>query len=203
MHVSRKFSALWGAAIAFSLVASPAAAQRVSDGYAFLKAVKDRDGAAATNLVATPGSVIIKSTARDTGDGALHIIVRERDLTWLGFLLGKDARVDLQNDQGDTPLALAAQIGWVEGAQVLLGTRASVDLANNRGETPLILAVHRRDLPMVRLLVGAGANPAHTDNVAGYSALDYAKRDSRSAGIVRLLEEGATKPKREVSGPVL
>ena len=150
MHVSRKFSALWGAAIAFSLVASPAAAQRVSDGYAFLKAVKDRDGAAATNLVATPGSVIINSTERDTGDGALHIIVRERDLTWLGFLLGKDARVDLQNDQGDTPLALAAQIGWVEGAQVLLGTRASVDLANNRGETPLILAVHRRDLPIPR-----------------------------------------------------
>ena len=64
-------------------------------------------------------------------------------MTWLRFLLGKGAKADLRNDKGDTPLALAAQLGWVEGARLLLGVGASVDLENDRGETPLILSVHR------------------------------------------------------------
>lgn len=199
----RKLSAALAAAIAISLVASPAGAQHYSDSYTFLKAVRERDGATATNLIATPGSVVVNTTDRETGDGALHIVVRERDLTWLGFLLGKGARADLQNDQGDTALTLAAQLGWIDGARVLLGAGASVDLANDRGETPLILAVHRRNLPMVRLLLSAGANPNRTDSVAGYSALDYARRDSRSDNILQALEEGPSKPAKEVQGPVL
>jgi len=192
-----------GIAAAMALaIAAPGAAQQYSDSFTFIKAVKDRDAAKVTDVVSRPGTTIVNSKDRDTGEGALHILVRGRDYDWVSFLLGKRANPNLQNSRGETPLSLAAQIGWLEGAQLLLGHGAAADLANSRGETPLIMAVHQRDVAMVRLLLGNGANPKKTDNAAGYSAIDYARQDSRAQGIVRLLE-AAQAPARPAAGPKL
>jgi ankyrin repeat protein len=190
-------------AAALAIAAAPAGAQQYSDAFNFIKAVKERDGTTATSLISEPGSIVINTKERGSGNGALHILVRDRDVTWLRFMLAKGAKADLQNDEGNTPLALAAQIGWIEGAERLLQAGASVDLANGRGETPLILAVHNRDSAMVRLLLGRGANPRRTDSVAGYSALDYARQDSRNAVILKLLEENTKAKKPDFTGPVL
>lgn len=173
-----------------------------SDGFSFLKAVKERDGETATSLISTPGSVVVNAKDRSTGNGGLHMLARERDLAWLGFLLAKGAKPNLQNHKGDTPLAVAAQIGWVEGAELLIKTGASVDLPNGRGETPLIVAVHNRDAPMVRLLLNSGANPERSDSVAGYSALDYARQDGRSSAILKLIEAQKA-AKATIAGPKL
>ncbi|HKT16235.1 MAG TPA: ankyrin repeat domain-containing protein [Allosphingosinicella sp.] len=197
-----RFARAIAAAAALTLVAVPIHAQLRSDWYAFLDAVKKRDGEKATSLIATPGSTVLNTKDPSTGEGALHILTRERDITWLGFMLAKGAKPDLQNKQGATALAVAAQIGWIEGADVLLRRRAKVDLPNNRGETPLILAVHNRDVPMVRLLLSGGADPKWTDSVAGYSALDYARQDNRSSTLAKMLE--AAKPAaKSVAGPGL
>lgn len=183
------------------MLAVPASGQQsFSDSFSFLKAVRERDGDKVTDLVSEPGSVVINTRDRGSGEGALHIVVRGRDLSWLSFLLGKGARPDIQSNRGETPLTLAAQIGWVEGAEQLLARRASVNLANGRGETPLILATQRRDLAMVRLLLGRGADPKRTDNVAGMSALDYARQDPRAGAVLKLLEAKAA-PARPVAGP--
>ncbi|HEX8063147.1 MAG TPA: ankyrin repeat domain-containing protein [Allosphingosinicella sp.] len=191
-----KFGRLAAASMVLMLAAPAPAQQPFSDSFTFLKAVRERDGAKVSDLVAEPGSVVINTRDRGSGEGALHIVVRGRDLNWLAFLLGKGARPDLQTNRGDTPLTLAAQIGWVEGAEQLLARRASVNLANGRGETPLILATQRRDLAMVRLLLSRGADPKRTDNVAGMSALDYAKQDPRAGMVLKLLEAkvAAAKP---------
>lgn len=170
-----------------AIVAVPAFAQ-FSDGFSFLKAVRSRDGGKVMEIVSTPGSTVINSRDRGSGEGALHIVARNRDFEWLGFLLTRGARPDLQDNQGNTPLMIAAQIGWPEGAEALLGYRANVNLPNARGETPLILAVQRRDPIMVRMLMARGADPRRADSVVGLSALDYARRDSRGAAILRLLE---------------
>ena len=190
------------AAIAIAGVSAPAQAQQFSDSFTFLKAVKERDGTKVEQLIAEPGSVVINSRGRGDGEGALHIVTRRRDLTWLNFLTSKGADADIQNEEGNTPLAIAAQLGWLEGADMLLRRGASVDHTNDRGETPLILAVQLRNLPMVRLLLGKGADPKHTDSVAGYSALDYAKRDQRADAILKLLE-APPKPAEEMVGPTL
>ncbi len=194
----------FGRAIAASMVlvlAAPASGQQnFSDSFTFLKAVKERDGAKVTDLVSEPGSVVINTRDRSNGEGALHIVVRGRDLTWLAFLLGKGARPDLQSNRGDTPLTLAAQIGWLEGVEQLLAKRAAVDLPNGRGETALILATQRRDVPLVRLLLSRRADPKRTDNVAGMSALDYAKQDPRAGAVLKLLEAKVA-PAKPVAGP--
>lgn len=181
----------FGRAIALCLFLACSAAATAqmgySDSFTFLKAVRERDGVKVQELVSRPGSIVINTRERQ-GEGALHIVTRDRDLSWLNFLLSRGARPDLQTAQGVTALHLAATLGWVDGADLLLRRRASVDLSNQRGETALILAVQRRDMAMVRLLTTSGANPRRADSVAGMSALDYAKQDPRGANIARMLE---------------
>jgi ankyrin repeat protein len=175
------------AAIA-ALIATPLVAQSFSDGYTFLKAVRERDATVAERILANPSSTAVNYRDPSTGEGALHILVRGRDLVWLGYMLGHGARADSQSNDGTTPLILAAQLGWIEGASQLLARRASPNLANRRGETPLIFAVQRRDIQMVRLLLGQHADPNQTDNLSGNSALDYARQDPRAAMILRELQ---------------
>ncbi len=190
------------AAMAMAIVlTAPAGAQSFSDSYTFLKAVRDRDGVKAQTMASTPGVGVLNAKDRGTGDTGLHIVARERDSNWLGFLLSKGARPDVQNNAGETPLTLATQLGWTEGAQLLLGRRAMVDYTNGRGETPLIIAVQLRDVGMVRLLLTAGANPRKTDRASGYSAIDHAKRDGRGAAVLKMLE--SQKAPSRASGPSL
>ena len=61
----------------------PVAAQSYSEGFTFLKAVRERDGATAERILANPSSTAINARDPSTGEGALHILVRGRDLTWL------------------------------------------------------------------------------------------------------------------------
>lgn len=195
--------ALWGAAAAL-LVPGVASAQ-FSDSYNFLKAVKDRDGSKATEIISKPGSgsVIIDTRDREKGETALHLVTRGRDLLWMNFLLGKGAKADVRDSEGNSPLMIATQLRFVEGVQALLSNRANVNLANSSGETPLIRAVQQRDLVLVRLLFNAGANPDKADTIAGLSARDYAKRDVRGAAILRIIDEPRAKPAAKAAGPKL
>lgn len=172
-----------------ALIAAPLAAQGFSDSFTFLKAVRERDGAVAQRILSNPATTAINARDQATGEGALHILVRGRDLSWLAFMLGRGARPDSQSIDGTTPLILAAQIGWREGAEQLLSRRANPNLGNRSGVTPLIVAVQRRDLQMVRLLMSQRADPNQTDNLAGYSAIDYAQQDPRAAPILRELQQ--------------
>jgi ankyrin repeat protein len=176
--------------VLLALVAVPAIAQiGFSESYTFLKAVRERDGATVDTITSNPSSTSVNARDRDSGEGALHIVVRGRDYNWLVFLLSRRARPDIGTSDGTTPLMMAAQIGWREGAEQLLARGASVNLSNSRGETPLMYAVQRNDLAMVRLLLSRGADPNQTDNVSGNSAMDYARQGgARATSILRALE---------------
>ena len=177
--------------------AAPAAAQVTGySGLEFVEAVKKSDGDKVQELLQAHPTGLVD--ARD-GDGntALIIAVARRDEEWTGFLLNKGADPNLGGKGGDTPLIAASRIGFDQAAEWLLGMGAKVDGANRMGETPLIVAVQQRQTLIVRRLLQAGANPDKTDAAAGYSARDYAKRDSRAGDILKLIE--ATKPKAAAS----
>ncbi len=191
-----------GLVLAAALLVPALAQAQFSDSYNFLKAVRDRDGAKVTEFVDEPGATVINTKDSTTGETALHIVVARRDAVWISFMLAKGAKPNLTDNNGTTPLMLAAQLRFVDGARLLLASGAMVDTANDRGETPLIRAVQLRDLAMVRLLVANGANADKVDSLAGMSARDYAKRDTRSTAILDALD--APKPMQaagEVQGP--
>lgn len=182
--------------------AMPAAAQ-FSDGYNFLKAVKDRDVLKAKGLIDKPGSTIVNTRDLTSGETALMIAIRRRDTPWMGFLLQNGADANLKDKDGNSPLGVAAMTAFPDGVRVLLASRAQVDAANSRGETPLIKAVHMKDVDSVELLLKSGADPDRTDNLAGMSARDYAARDIRSGPIAKRLAEAPKKGAKQTVGPSL
>lgn len=190
------------AAAALIGLAVPAAAQfGGSPGYDFMKAVKDRDGTKVTEALGKPGNTVLYYREDGTGDTALHVVTKRRDLVWLQFLLAKGADPDQKDSQGNTALMDAVRIGFSEGVQELVSSGAKVEIANDSGETPLIVAVQAHDLVTVRTLLAGGANPLAQDHVAGLSAIDYAKRDGRSVAILKMLQETKPVVKKPVAGP--
>ena len=184
--------------------AAPAAAQgfgNESEGETFLKAVKEGDNAKAVPLLDSPNSRILNYRGYD-GDTALHIVVRRRESDWIGYLLKKGADPNIGDAQGDTPLMIAARIGYEEAAGWLVRLGARVDADNRRGETALIIAVQQRQPRLVELLLEAGANPDKADHAAGYSARDYARRDTRNPGLLKLIDT-VKSTKKAVAGPKL
>ena len=187
--------------MAAALVSVPAGAQLYgSDGEAFVSAMKEGQFSKALELVEKPGSTVVNYRGSD-GDAGLHLAVRQRDASWVGFLLARNADPNLGNADGDTPMILAARIGFSEGVARMLMHGAQVDKTNKLGETALIVGVERRQPGIVRMLLEAGANPDMPDYASGYSARDYAKRDTRSTEILKLIENVKAKKKPSV-GPV-
>ncbi len=199
--IRRLSTALLAAGLIFS--AAPAAAQQFSDSYQFLHAVSEADGAKVTEMLNKPGPPIVNARDVSSGEGALHIVVKRTDRTYLSFLLQHDANPDLRDRDGNTPLLLATNLNWLEGVRLLITYHADVDVANDHGETPLIRAVQLRNVQLVRELLDAGADPDKPDLLAGMSARDYAERDTRSPTIQRMLAEAPHRDRRAVSGPTL
>ncbi len=189
-----------GTVAGFAVAATPVVAQRTSEGYQFLKAVRDRKGEEATNMLNQPGNTLINARDISTGETALHIVTERRDAVWIRFLASKGANPNTADKKGVTPLQLAVQLGYVDGAEALLYAGASIDPANSTGETPLITAIHRRDAAMIRLLIGKGANPDRSDN-SGRTARDYAKLSGGTLLSELERSEAERKPQVQTYGP--
>lgn len=194
----------WGfrtLALALALMAAgPAAAQdNQSDGEKFLAALRDGKSGEAADLADQPGTTVVNYRGY-SGDAALHIVTRARNGTWLGYLLSKGADPNIADSKGETPLIIAARLGYSEGVSRLLMRKPQVDKTNKLGETALIVAVQARQPAIVRMLLEAGADPDKADHAAGYTARDYARRDNRSSELLRLIETVESK-KTAIVGP--
>lgn len=185
----RSIPAMLLACAGLALAAPPARAEVGGNIYQFLKAVRDKDIMKANTLLSEPGSAIIDALDGDTGEAALHVVVKRRDGGWLEYLLARGANPNVEDRDGNTPLILAAAQGYGDGVTQLINRRADPDARNRAGETALIKAVQARQDQIVRLLLAGGARVDIPDNVAGYTALDYAEQDRRAGNIRRLLRD--------------
>jgi ankyrin repeat protein len=174
-------------AISVGAAAAPLAAQVGGyEGAQFVEAIRKGDGGKALELLQAQPILV---NARDlNGTTALIAAIQERDTQWAGYLLQQGADPNLSLGDGETPLMAASELGMQDVVQWLIGMNARVDDTNRKGETALIVAVQAHKAPIVKLLLDAGADPDRTDSVAGYSARDYAKRESRTPELLRLIE---------------
>jgi ankyrin repeat protein len=180
-------------AVTLVALSAPAAAQLGgSSGYDFVEAVRNRDGNKVQTLLRDHPTGLLDARGGD-GNTALLISIAARDEEWTGFLLNQGADPNVAGNRGDTPLIAASRIGFDQAVEWLLSVGAKVDATNKMGETALIMAVQQRQTQIVRRLLAAGADPDKTDAAAGYSARDYAQRDTRSRDILQLIQ--AKKPK--------
>jgi uncharacterized protein len=186
--------------LAMLLVAAPAAAQISMSSGDFVAAVRDRDSDKAMELLQTRGNQII-NLRNDRGETALIVAIQRRDDTWTGFLLNQGADPNLAARNGETPLIAAARVGFMGALADLIRLRAKVDAANRMGETALIVAVQNRHADIVKVLLALGADPDKADSAAGYSARDYAKRDTRSRDLIKLIEAADAERKAAAAKP--
>lgn len=178
-----------GMAIAVGVsLAVPASAQRMSEGHAFLEAVRDREGDVVTEALNQPGSVVVNSRDITSGETGLHIATKRRDTTWIKFLTQRGGNPNIADKKGVTPLQIAASLGFADGVEALVKAGADIEHANDAGETALISAVHRRDASLVRLLLVNGANIDRADN-SGRNARDYAELQGDRSMVLQAITE--------------
>jgi ankyrin repeat protein len=187
---------------ALLLAAAPAYAQQFSDSYQFLEAVRKGDGTKVMKLVTDTNGGIVNAKS-DSGEAALHIIARNGDAVYLRYLIQKGANPNIQDAAGNSPMMIAVNSGFEDGVRILITYRANVNLPNNSGETPLIRAVQLRKRDLVVTLLAAGADPDRADVLAGLSARDYARTDTRSPAIAKLLADAPKATRSNVAGPKL
>lgn len=170
--VMRNF--VWAGAALLTAASGPVLAQSFSDGYKFLKAVKDREGQEVTDALNEPGTTIINTKDLTSGETALHIVTARRDTKWIRFLTQRGANPNIRDKKGIAPIQVAVRLGHIDGVEELIKAGANIDVADSSGETPLIAAVHARNTELIEILLVQGANPDRTDN-SGRTARDYAQ----------------------------
>jgi ankyrin repeat protein len=118
----------------------------------------------------------------------LHLAAAESDhLDTVKVLLANHATVNIENDDGDTPLHLAVQKPQPKATEALLGAGADANYKNIHGETPLHLAVVSEDPDIVKALLSSDAGvDVDVKDERGRTALDIANED-KCTEIARLL----------------
>jgi ankyrin repeat protein len=193
------FRVYFAAALVALAAPTAAGAQNFSEGYQFLDAIKKADGNKVNEILTKPGSSIVNTKDRDSGQSALHIVTQREDSTYMRFLLQKGANPNITDKDGNSPLMFAVNKGFGEGVDIMVKYGGSVNLANSSGETPLIRAVQIHNVDIIRKLLDAGADPDKTDSLAGKSARDYAIEDRRFPGIAKIMTDA---PKRKANAAV-
>jgi ankyrin repeat protein len=112
------------------------------------------------------------------------------DMPRIEFLVGKGADVNKRNDQGDTPLDIAALQRNPDLVKFLLDHHADVNARGNNGMTPLIEAVMQDDTGTLKVLATHGAD-LESRTSEGATPLALAISEDNMKAALALIDVGA------------
>lgn len=106
------------------------------------------------------------------GFSALHNVMSEEQFEIVAYLIKNGANVNIQNDQGISPLHLA---GYPKNVELLLNAGAEIDIIDFQGNTPLHSIASETDeyIDVVEYLISRNAN-RNLKNKAGQTPLNIA-----------------------------
>ncbi len=142
--------------------------------------------AAATGNIPVAAVFVSRGAKVDAEGGAAlrqALLFEDDDMTDLLLKAGASANL-VGGEEGERPLHLAAQEGFVHGARALLHHGADIEARNIDGETPLLVAVRMRRYDVVALLIERGAEVASRDQ---YGNTAEALADQRKDAVLRRL----------------
>ncbi len=118
----------------------------------------------------------------------LHGVAGEDHLDMLQYLISRGADVNAVNDEGVSPLHLAA---YPEIAQALVRAGAAINAPDAAGNTPLHIAVEDEEgIDVAEMLIDLGAD-VNALNADGATPLDIAEARDNEDTIEMLQENGA------------
>jgi ankyrin repeat protein len=132
--------------------------------------------------------------AQDTfGRSSLCMAANLLDPEAIKMLLDHGAKVDLANEDGDTPLIYACGVSNSRGAlgvvSLLLANGANVNATTTSGRTPLILAAYAGNTKVVKMLLERGADYTVRSR-RGETALTAARKNRHTEVAQILLNAG-------------
>ncbi|XP_050446201.1 serine/threonine-protein phosphatase 6 regulatory ankyrin repeat subunit A isoform X1 [Cataglyphis hispanica] len=87
-----------------------------------------------------------------SGDSALHLAARRRDIDMVRILVDYGAPVDMQNGDGQTALHIASAEGDETLVKYFYGVRASASITDHQDRTPMHLAAENGHASIIELL---------------------------------------------------
>lgn len=112
------------------------------------------------------------------------------DYTSINILLAEGTNIDTVDQQGNTPLMLAAKIGNPRIMDIILSHNPDINKQNKIGSTALLVAAETGQLHLVKKLIGHGADVSVRDNNDN-TAISLASRFSHNQ-IVEFLKDMRT-----------
>ncbi len=123
----------------------------------------------------------------DEFDGA----VLASDMQRVEFLVGKGADVNKRNEQGDTPLNIAALQRDPDLVKFLLDHHADVNARGSDGMTPLLEAVMQDDIGTLKVLAAHAAD-LESRTPDGATPLAFAIAENKMEAALALIDAGAS-----------
>lgn len=101
-------------------------------------------------------------------------------------MISEGADINEKNNQGDSPLYIAAWIGKLAALEILIYAGADVNIRDIFGDTPVMAAADQGSVRIVEKLNSAGTK-GHILNNDGSTSLHYASSSYNSAELARIL----------------
>ncbi|CAE7377855.1 ankrd52 [Symbiodinium sp. KB8] len=130
------------------------------------------------------------------GDSALHLAAERGAAALIPLLAHAHANVNIQGlkHKKATPLHIAAKGDQVQALQALLAAGAAVDATDRDGSTALHYAAAAGARRALRVLLTDGQADPETENLAGHTALHFARKLRSKPCIAMLTDPSSVTP---------